>query len=146
MKVYVATCEANSIASRALRMEGIGYMPLWTHIDEFSYGRGLADLWDRGDQFVLLEHDIAPWPGLVKQLWDCPEPWCTACVPFPNGTETSGLNINKFVPRGRAPEVWRETPWRMLDGEVLHRVRTRLGVNPHIHTPGVAHCRARVEE
>jgi hypothetical protein len=43
-----------------------------------GYWDVLAENWDRRRSFIVLEQDKVPEPGLLRELWECPEPWCSA--------------------------------------------------------------------
>lgn len=53
-----------------------------TSSDNESYFRLISDLWSEGETFVLLEQDKIPAPFALRDLYDCPEPWCTYPVPM----------------------------------------------------------------
>ncbi len=44
---------------------------------EMEYGNLVAKLWQQGDSFLLIEHDILPTAALLEEMWACPEPWCS---------------------------------------------------------------------
>lgn len=123
----------------ALRMEGLEVIP-YPCAGPCDYGRMFAELWNEGQKFVVVEHDIVPSPGAVEALLDCPEKHCTHQYPLNQGQLAISFGIGKYDPAGTAPAEWASTPWRMLDGAVLPEVRKRLGV-PHVHEPPVAHVR-----
>jgi hypothetical protein len=139
MIVTVPTPEYFAPATRALRMEGIGVdEELCTKPND--YGILFAHLWDRGDPFIICEHDIIPWPGAVAKLADCRECWCTHRYPLHVGNVARSFGIGKYQPVGQAPFEWRDTEWRMLDGQVIPLLN-RLYGHPHTHEPPVAHAR-----
>jgi len=41
-----------------------------------SYPMILAALFESGEDFCIVEHDIESRPGFLVSLEDCPEPWC----------------------------------------------------------------------
>lgn len=41
-----------------------------------AYYGAMLDLWDRGETFAVMEHDIICRPDVVKAFEECPEPWC----------------------------------------------------------------------
>ena len=45
-----------------------------------GYWSLLAELWAKGETFILLEQDKIPAPGLLQELWDCEYPWCSTPV------------------------------------------------------------------
>lgn len=133
----------------ALAAEGIEFEVALCD-DRFDYGRHLARLWAQGTGFIIVEWDIAPWPGALKCLWDCPEPHCHYLYPadaWMVGSYAGSLGCVKFSAElTRAhPDVpqkhrWPEISWEGLDGSVCLPVRERAG-GIHEHGPPVAHVR-----
>lgn len=140
IRTYIATHEYECPARWALAQEGVEHEVLLCD-DAFAYGNHLADLWNRERAgFILIEHDIVPWPGAIQQLAECPEPRCVHATAVQPGTVAMlGLTIQKIIPRGPANEKWRQTKWDALDGEIIPEMN-RYGF-PHVHTPPVAHAR-----
>src|SRR5688500_11449270 len=63
-------CPAHS----ALTMEGVKHQTViteWPH----SFGALIVSLWEKGG-FILVEHDIAPWPGALDFIRLCPNDLC----------------------------------------------------------------------
>lgn len=139
LRVVVATPEADCPASLALRFEGV---EIEEHVlmDDLAYGNLYADLWEAGEEFVLCEWDIIPWPGAIQGLAICPEPRCSHPYPLAPGNVALSFGIGKYRPIGPAPQHWRETRWNMLDGQVVPVLNERLG-RVHVHDPPVAHAR-----
>jgi hypothetical protein len=142
MNVYVATPELGCPAVHALRMEEASFSTLLCPNPE-SYGEHFSRVWDRGQPFVIVEWDIVPWPGAVRDLLACPKPYCTHRYPLHSGQLAVSFGIGKYVPRGPAPEEWATTEWKYLDGAVVPVLHERLG-RPHIHEPACAHARRTV--
>jgi hypothetical protein len=109
--------------------------------DPFDYGKLFARLWNRGDPFVIVEHDVIPWPGAIGALIECPELWCTHRYPLHRGNVCLSFGIGKYRPTGPAPEHWAETRWDALDGQVVPHLNKLFG-HSHVHEPPVAHARA----
>ena len=147
--IVVPTPELDSPAYRALQIEGVYARTHPPQLREvltpapYDYGCLFADLWNAGGSFVVCEWDIIPFPGAVYDLLECPEPWCTHRYPLHQGNLTTSFGIGKYrPPKGdRAPLIWRETPWHLLDSAVLPVLKKRLSVKPHVHEPPVAHAR-----
>lgn len=143
--VYVPVPPADhtdGAALKALAMEGFNPIQ-WRCFGELNYGAMFALTWDLGHPFIVVEHDIVPWPGALRGLLECPEPWCTHAYPLGVGNVTTSFGIGKYTPKGPAPAEWRETPWRLLDGEVIPHLIYLYGES-HVHTPPVAHARAEL--
>jgi hypothetical protein len=106
---------------------------------DFSYDLLLRGLWKEQKPFILVEHDIIPWPGALKELWMCSEPWCG----FPYhifGELRSYLGCTKFNPLllGECPLPNDLQDWHVLDKVVERALMTR-GCMGHIHMPAVTH-------
>lgn len=120
-------------------------LPCIRHDD---YGRYIAMLWDKAEPFILVEHDVVPWPGAVESLQACPEPWCVFA--YEAGTEFNGdgipLGCVKFDPVTLGPCPLEPLPggeyphWGSLDGQISSTFLTR-NIYPHQHTPAVAHIK-----
>ncbi len=41
-----------------------------------AYYAALSELWERGETFALLEHDVVCRRDVVQAFEECPEPWC----------------------------------------------------------------------
>jgi hypothetical protein len=84
--------------------------------DEYAYARWFQSLWKLGHDFIIVEHDVLPWPGAITKLEQCVNVWC--------GLNTS-LQCTKFSPSrlGDCP-VSEPTHWQMLD----HTVFRALGL------------------
>lgn len=112
--------------------------------DDLHYGRLVQSLWQAGEGFILVEHDIAPWPGALQQMIDCPEPCCAYEYPTER-VMRNALGCVKFdasVLRNNFSQSWHTIPWHQLDGAILPRLLMWYGVGRHFHTPAVAHARA----
>lgn len=111
-----------------------------------AYAGILVEMWQRGSSFVNLEHDIAPWPGAIEELFDCEKPLCCYAYPtWPRGRQTIGIGCMKF---GQAviekiPQSWEDwgaCAWWDLDGAMISDIKAAEFI-PHIHLPSVAHVR-----
>jgi hypothetical protein len=115
----------------------------------YSYDMLFRELWAIGAPFILVEHDIIPWPGSLAQLWTCPEPWCGFTYPL-YGEYRNYLGCTKFEPArlGECPLpegtlVSFEGMDRIIEKTLLMRAREDWKSPPkfkhHLHTPPVAH-------
>lgn len=146
----VSPAGADAPGARALRREGV--YPQTVLLDgDTEYARVLSALWRASESFVLVEGDVVPWPGAVRALLDCPEPWCGHNYPIASGFNCGTLGCVKF---GAAlmrqwPSLWvrwEGTPWRQLDIAVFRAVAAATGmIDFHVHTPPVAHARERTD-
>lgn len=120
-----------------------GYVPRLVQLEgDFSYDLLFRQLWAEGQPFIIVEHDILPWPGALQELWTCPKPWCG----FPYhvmGEMRSYLGCTKFNPAslGVCPLYGDLTDWALIDKIIERRLLGRQDVVQyrHIHEPGVIH-------
>jgi len=127
-----------------------------------SYAQLVAKLWKDGETFAIVEDDIAPWPGAIKQLLACPRHWCGFHYALPGrwdvedtgpykslwGT-TGCFKVDSDVMRA-APELyirWDTHDWRMFDSAFMSAMRHVMGLEAsppehtfHVHKPAVAHA------
>lgn len=146
LRIVVAAVSDQCPAVLALRMEG--FEPEVTVMeDDLHYGRFLREHWARG-AFINVEHDVAPWPGAIQQLWDCREPFCG--FGYPVGTTDWLIYSMGCIKFGQElldanpglPDRWQDEPWTSLDGKVVNPICEALGVEDfHRHGPPVAHVR-----
>lgn len=115
--------------------------------DPLHYGRWLRDVWNQGSGFVIIEDDVVPWPGAIRQLLECDHDWClfehprTMVCWEPRSGFATGLGCVKFSDRLVQAHTadWGDLRW----DEVELGVRLMLADNsPHIHYPPVAHLKA----
>lgn len=149
MKIYIPALQEDCPAHLALKQEGVEHeIECVPRYDPYYYSILLARLWRRGIGFVILEHDVVPWPGALNELAYCPNEWCT--FPFPKFGEMleGGLGCVKFSDSlvTRFPKLyenWFNTHWKLVDGRMLSSIAGVLhGPQPCIHNPPVAHVRS----
>jgi hypothetical protein len=131
-----------SLAVLVLQAEGVRHTPVQIPSGSTSYAAWLADTWEAGDGFVVVEYDIAPYVGAVDALAFCQEPWCVHRYPTRAGSVTWALGLVKFstpLVRSRPGlgDEWRDVDWQSLDGAVINTLRRGA---PHVHEPAVAHA------
>jgi hypothetical protein len=148
VRVVIASVGPDSATRRALSAEGVACEFVVCRGD-YGYGELLADLWTKGG-FVLVEDDIAPWPGAIAEMVACPQNWCAFDYPIGGGRMISscshwGLGLMKVSDElaARDPsiaEAWRSIHWRQLDLPVNAAI-ARVAGRPwaHLHEPAVAH-------
>ena len=105
-----------------------------------DYYKLIKGLWGKGEQFIINEHDIIPWPGAIAQLEECEHPWCTFWYRSQAGWIKNGLGLVKFDPK-RLPniftETFQDTHWRNLDMQIARRLEAH-GLEAHGHLPSVS--------
>ncbi len=117
-----------------------GFLPRIVKVDRiYSYDFLFRSLWAEGEPFILVEHDIVPWPGALAELWNCPEPWCGFPY-FIFGELRSQLGCTKFDPAnlGECPLTGDPIEWQVIDKAIEKRLVMR-GQNGHMHSPAVTH-------
>lgn len=145
-RVIVSTAIRDCPAHLALTAEGVAH-------DVVGHGLGYADQlavwWRSGEGFVLVEHDVAPWPGAVRHLIDCPRDWCAHRFPKYQHLIRS-LGCVKFSTRlvqtyPDLPHHWEGMPFEGFEGPMLSAVagvlRTEDPSRSPVceHSPPVAH-------
>lgn len=150
MRVVVPTPMEECPAALALGAEGLEH-EIAICSDRYDYGKLMARLWLEETGFIIVEWDVAPWPGALQALWDCPRIHCHYLYPQGGmiGEFAGTLGCVKFAASltRNHPDIpgrhrWHETSWEGLDGSVCLPVRHRAdGV--HQHDPPVAHVRRR---
>ncbi len=152
LPVIVITREVPAMAALALTNEGVEVAEIRMR-DYTNYGRVFTEQWHGGHGFIVVEEDVIPWPGALRQLDACEHEWC--CFLFPNGMVTwdplsgfcDGLGCMKFatalVSRVPASVEWQNRGWDALDGAV-HATLIEAGAVLHVHEPPVAHAKAQI--
>ena len=106
---------------------------------DYAYDHLFRRLWAEGKPFIIVEHDILPWPGAVQQIWACDRPWC-GFEYFIFGELRVQLGCVKFDPSrlGPCPLPDTLTAWHHLDWEVITNLSGRDETG-HLHEPAVTH-------
>jgi len=147
--------EYHELVARVLRADGLEPEPVRLD-DNLAYGRLLVELWEAHETFVVIEHDIIPWPWAVDSMLRCANHWCR--YPYrQHGGYAAGFGCMKIegsladqYPRlvaevaARDAHPWPAGDWRIIDVVIDMELRRR-GVEPHEHLPGVAHLSARLK-
>lgn len=103
-----------------------GLKPEWLLCDHpNAYALHVRSLWAEGKPFVILEHDVFPWPGAVAEVSSCQRPLC--------GFD-GGLQLAKITPDDGPCPVEPRTVWFHVDRELLDHFHRR-GVVYHDHAP-----------
>jgi len=145
MRVVVTRVDGISPAHRALVTEGVDH-DVFDTPDDDSYPRLLERLWREGGDFILVEHDVVPWPGAIAELASCPRQWCAFRAPLPGGAlALSTIACGKFTAPVLAatpslPSQWGDD-WRRLDSYIPGEIMRTIAESPHEHGPPVAHAR-----
>lgn len=96
------------------------------------------ELWSAGEPFILVEHDILPYPGALNRLQDCEHPFCGVGYQVRDRIE-SWLGCTKFEPArlGNCPLPADWTLWQ-FDVPVQFELGDR-GFGKHVHMPPAVH-------
>jgi hypothetical protein len=113
--------------------------------DPLAYWRALRSLWTGDAGLLVIEHDIEIHAGVLPQLAECGEDWCTFPYlqqPGLNFTCTMALGCTRF-----SAALQRQVPfppatrWDALDGAIANTLLA-AGITAHVHQPPVTHHRA----
>lgn len=122
---------------------------------ETAYAEHLAKRWDGNEDWMIIEHDVAPTIGQFAAMARCPEPACTAPYAHSGHPEANlrdrhvmatSLGCTKVTAAARRLTgpwpVSRQVNWHMLDsyltGAIASALVSRTGKAWHPHPP-VAH-------
>ena len=133
--------------TRAIR--DAGYKPDLRRLDDDdveAYWRLLSDLWEAGDDFVLVEQDIIVREDTLESFDDCPHPWCAAGYRYLGSASYMGIGCVRFRAAllRRHPEMMdrvanRSYPnhgpkhWCTLDAAMQTELQ---GAREHVHGHG----------
>lgn len=106
--------------------------------DGDAYWRLLSGMWALGEEFFVVEHDVAVWMGAIRQLKECPEDWCTLPTLCHGRMITTTFGCIKFGQRliERRPGFWDDIPttWFHLDANFTDKMGWPF-IKPHAHFP-----------
>lgn len=147
MQIIVPTINLDCPATNALSREGLFFHAVVME-DDLHYGRLWADLWQRHESFVIVEHDVVPWPGALYMMMDCARHWCSYMYPAAPHNLTDALGCIKVgvtlmdnYPNLYQDYLWAKTPWNQLDGKIIPALISTFVKDSHVHTPPVAHVK-----
>jgi hypothetical protein len=114
--------------------------------DDHDYADALIAMWQRLEEFCIVEHDVVPWPGAITEIAGCSAPWCVYQYPASPSRMRIALGLvrvsRELVQAHPAlHERWVDTHWNALDGRVYRALRDASGTGPHVHDPPVAHVK-----
>lgn len=148
---YVRLHPATKAAVEASLQEGDEVVWADTSSSDSAYFGLLAEQWRRGSSFVILEQDKVPMPGALRELYDCPEPWCTYPHLMANGNEIPitqpTLGCTKFAAElmtdwpdlieraGRLDMGYGSHHWGRLDMAITAGLMWAVG-SCHVHESG----------
>jgi len=145
-EIYIPAPEFPCIASKTLDNEGKNYNKIIVD-NNFKYGNFMRDKWKEKESFIVLEHDIAPYPEAINNIMWCDHPWCAYEYFHHTGYKLYAMGCVKFskylvensqeIPKDNN---WINTNWNILDGKVINPLREKFG-RPHLHYPSLAHVK-----
>jgi hypothetical protein len=111
--------------------------------DNEAYYRLLADLWHSGEDFLVVEQDMVPPPGAIKELDECESEWCGNAY-WLYGNWGVWLGTTRF--RGeltrRHPDLMEtivSRDWHALDSAITNHLRLLGYPEAHWHWPAARH-------
>jgi hypothetical protein len=122
--------------------------------DPEAYWRLMCELWERGEDLLIIEHDVVPHADVVPQVEVCPQPWCLfgyadICHAECMEAWANHLGCTRF--RG---ELMRAVPhavsssrirdWHNLCDGIGENLRA-AGYTHHWHYPPVCHHHMRLQ-
>jgi hypothetical protein len=148
MKVICPFTKLNPATEMVLRRE---YKAEFVDVssDDLAYWRLLQRLWAEGESFVIVEHDICPWPGALSKLYHCPRELCYLEAPmftYDGGEFMYANNVRKYAASliARFPDAVEnitDRHWRhCAEGGLYNRLEKLI--SPHQHEPAVQHLKA----
>ena len=117
---------------------------IWTGEADTAYWSLLRDLWDARETVTLVEHDVAPPPGVIDEMAACPRDWCA--VPYRCGDQyMTALGCTKFSAAlmERNPDTVsriQRREWHSLDGQIVGTLHMH-GETEHVHGPVAWHTK-----
>lgn len=121
--------------------------------DYEAYWRVLTEWWERGQDFLVVEHDVEPVAGTFSSMDECPSTWCSSPYEIDTGVKVLALGCTRFRSElmEAYPEALRDAGeiqndsvslpkrhYKRLDtriASVLHAKRYHC----HAHIPAVHH-------
>ena len=128
----------------------------WVYVgeDPHDYWRVLTEFWSRGEDLMVLEHDVVCRPDVLSGFAACPKPWCLHS--YHNHTEQDSENWRNALGATRfRRELVRAVPdalsrikpqyrdWRNLCDAIGDYLR-ECGYWHHFHSPPVVHHQMRL--
>lgn len=95
MRVICPHVTISPATRSALDASGYGWEPRDVSGSDTAYWDVLARLWDAGEDFAVVEHDVIPAAGALASFEACGHDWCGAPYPYLAGTY-AGLGCTRF--------------------------------------------------
>lgn len=119
-----------------------------------AYYAALHDIWELGESFALLEHDVVCRPDVIAAFEECPEPWCiygysNICHPGCMEAWRNALGCTRFRADAieAVPDALSSIPadnwdWHNVCDGLGNNLRA-AGLEHHWHEPWVFHHQMR---
>lgn len=149
MLVVIPALTRECPAVKALELEGVKHDVVLME-DDYSYSELMMALWNNGDSFMILEHDVVPWPGAIEKLAQCSLSWCGHHYPFAPNCIRGAMGNVKFSRQliAQCPNIyklWETVKWNQIDGAVFPGIIEATGLKWfHRHSPDFAHVKGIV--
>ena len=118
--------------------------------DNDAYWRALSYMWEEGQDFAVIEHDVICRPDVVEQFDNCPEPWCmfaydNMCHEACKEAWANALGCTRFrkevidaVPHALSAIPEKDRDWHNVCDGLGNHLR-EAGYTHHWHAPDVGH-------
>lgn len=119
--------------------------------NDYAYAGLLRREWRKPGSTILLEQDVVPAPGQLRELAGCWRDWCTVPVSLGRQVSSVTLSLVKFSDElkrqysslmveatASLTEPGRLRHWRSCDMGVLRQMNS-YGVTRHEHRPAARH-------
>lgn len=111
-----------------------------------AYFEAVKSMWNQGETFVIVEQDILPWPGALKEIYECSHRFCILWTPHwqsinRDGSWTYAHGIVKYGSGliNQIPNYFNEYAethhWSQFDWNIV----ATYGSEIHYHWPPVIH-------
>lgn len=152
MRVVVPYSTLYPETRAALEADGIDAEYVYVGVGQDSTYHDLVErLWAEGRGWINVEQDIVPWPGALRQLWDCPCEWggfayglamgygaYLGCTKFSDSLVRERPGVVAAVAYLRDDGAPRRY-WGRLDTRLKQVLEDQEQLTMHIHWPAVRH-------
>jgi hypothetical protein len=134
---------------RNLDVQGLAYDAVDVSGSNTAYPDAVRARWDTGEDLVIIEHDILPWPGAIDELLACPFDLCG--LPYvEHSTFATALGCTRIGQRVQSsteiplttttqgPPFEHPVTWNTLDWDLFSVVQS-AGFRLDVHAPPVVH-------
>lgn len=134
---------------RNLDVQGLTYDAVDCSASPEDYPNAVRERWATGEDLIIVEHDILPWPGAIDEMIACPFRLCGFGYVEHNALATSlgctkiaheAMRLVELPDRSRTqgPPYERPVTYSTLDWDLYQTVES-AGVRLDLHGPPVVH-------